>query len=68
MIEVSKTEGGGFVDYVWNKPTTNQLSNKVSYANSYKPWNWMIGSGVYLDDINHILKQKKESLSSLFLF
>ena len=60
LIDVSKNIDGGYVNYVWNKPTTNKLSPKVSYAISYKPWNWMIGSGIYLDDINIVLKQKKD--------
>ena len=59
LIEVSKNEEGGYVNYVWNKPTTGTLVNKISYAKSFKPYSWMIGSGVYLDDINKVLHQKK---------
>lgn len=60
LIDISKNLDGGYVNYVWNKPTTNKPSPKVSYAISYKPWNWMIGSGVYLDDIDIVLKQKRD--------
>jgi signal transduction histidine kinase len=60
LIDISKQKGGGFVEYVWNKPTTNRLANKVSYAISFEPLQWMIGSGVYLDDIEAVLHQKKE--------
>lgn len=60
LIDISKNIDGGYVNYVWNKPTTNKLSPKVSYAISYKPWNWMIGSGVYLDDIDTVLQKKKD--------
>jgi signal transduction histidine kinase len=59
LIDISKKDDGGYVNYVWNKPTTNKLSPKISYAISYKPLNWMIGSGVYLDNINDTLKEKK---------
>ncbi len=59
LIDISKREEGGFVDYLWNKPTTNKLTNKISYAISYEPFQWMIGSGVYLDDIESVLLQKK---------
>ncbi len=59
LIDISKKEDGGYVNYVWNKPTTNQLANKISYAVAYKPFKWMIGSGVYLDDIQVVLTQKK---------
>jgi len=60
LIDISKNSDGGYVNYVWNKPTTNKLSPKVSYAISYEPWNWMIGSGIYLDDIDIVLKKKKD--------
>ncbi len=60
LIDISKEKDGGYVSYVWNKPTTNQLTDKISYAISYKPWNWMIGSGVYLDDIKNVIKQKQK--------
>jgi signal transduction histidine kinase len=59
LIKVSKEDDGGFVEYVWNKPVTNKLAPKVSYAISYKPWGWMIGSGVYLDDIHKAVKEKE---------
>ncbi len=59
LIEISKKPDGGYVQYVWNKPTTNTLAPKISYASSFKPWNWMIGSGVYLDEIEKVLKEKK---------
>jgi len=59
LIDISKNKDGGYVNYVWNKPTTGTLVNKISYAQSFKPFSWMIGSGVYLDDINKVLNQKK---------
>ncbi len=31
LIDISKQPNGGFVNYVWNKPTTNQLTDKISY-------------------------------------
>ncbi|SMC09185.1 cache domain-containing protein [Nitratiruptor tergarcus] len=59
LIEVSKKPDGGFVQYYWNKPTTNTLAPKISYAKAYKPFNWMVGSGVYLDEIEKMIRQKK---------
>ncbi len=63
LIEVSKEPKGGYVNYVWNKPTTNTLEEKVSYAISYKPWKWMIGSGVYLKNVEEVIKEKKQEYS-----
>lgn len=59
LIEVSKQEEGGYVEYVWNKPIVNRLSPKISYAKAFTPWNWMVGTGVYLDTIEAELEKKK---------
>jgi len=42
--------GGGFVDYQWAKPGKPDPVAKTSYNTLYKPWGWVIGTGVYLDD------------------
>ncbi len=76
LIEVSKLPNGGYVNYVWNKPTTNTPAPKISYAMSYTPWKWMIGSGVYLDNIENVIQEKKDEyykkiskyLAQIFLF
>jgi signal transduction histidine kinase len=60
LIRVSKKSDGGYVNYVWNKPTTNTLEEKISYAISYKPWKWMIGTGVYLDNVKKEIEKKKK--------
>lgn len=61
LIEVSKQEDGGYVEYVWNKPIVNTLAPKISYAKAFRPWNWMVGTGVYLDTIEAELEKKKAS-------
>jgi len=63
LIDVAK-KGGGYVDYVWIKPTTKKPAKKISYATAFKPLEWMVGSGVYLDNINRILAKKKSEYSS----
>lgn len=60
LIDISQKEEGGFVEYQWLKPTTGTLSPKVSYAKSFEPWGWMVGTGVYLDEVKkHIQDQRK---------
>lgn len=43
---------GGFVDYVWPKAGQTGVTPKVSYATLFTPWSWIIGAGVYLDDVS----------------
>ncbi len=59
IIDVSKENKGGFVQYIWYKPEIKKEALKISYALSYKPWNWTIGTGIYLDEIDKVVKEKK---------
>ncbi len=51
MVKVSNEKGEGFVDYQWPKPGMTQPVPKVSYVKLYKPWGWIVGSGIYVDDL-----------------
>ena len=48
---VALTTGDGFVDYVGTRVGSSLPAAKVSYISYYKPWKWVVGTGVYLDDI-----------------
>jgi two-component system NarL family sensor kinase len=50
-------EGGGFVRYVWNKPSAGQQAPKLGYAIGLPRWNWMLGTGIYLDDVQATMAQ-----------
>lgn len=54
MVDVVKTSGSGFVYYMWPKPGSDTPVEKVSYVKGFKPWGWIIGSGVYNDTIHAI--------------
>ncbi len=44
-------KGGGFVDYWFPRPNHTQMEPKLSYATLFQPWGWVVGTGVYIDDI-----------------
>jgi methyl-accepting chemotaxis protein len=44
--------GAGFVDYRWPKLGFNEPVRKRSYVKLYEPWGWIVGSGIYLDDLD----------------
>ncbi|WP_350333306.1 methyl-accepting chemotaxis protein [Coralliovum pocilloporae] len=50
--KVVKAEGGGIVDYMWPKPGQENPSLKLSYVAYFEPWDMVIGTGAYLDDIS----------------
>ncbi|MDY0249347.1 MAG: methyl-accepting chemotaxis protein [Pseudomonas sp.] len=51
FVRTAKQQGSGFVSYRWPMPGASDPVDKISYVQLFKPWNWVIGSGVYLDDI-----------------
>ena len=65
-------EGGGFVRYLWQKPSTRALTPKLAYAISLQRWNMVIGTGLYLDDIQGTLaqidRQVDENVASTMLW
>ena len=52
---ICRTDGSGYVDYLWPKPIqSGELTNKqpkLSYVRLFEEWDWIIGSGIYIDDI-----------------
>jgi len=62
LIAVSQEENGGYVQYEWIKPTTGIISKKISYAKSFEPWAWMVGTGVYLDEVEKLILAQRVAL------
>lgn len=51
MVDVVQTDGAGFVSYQWPKPGAEDPQPKISYVAGYEPWGWVVGSGIYVDDV-----------------
>ena len=61
MVEVVDKSNEGYVTYNWPKPkegggVTEELFPKLSYAKKFEPWGWMIGSGIYVDDVDAAMR------------
>ena len=60
--------GHGFVTYDWPKPlagggTSSELYEKLSYIKKFDGWNWVIGSGIYIDDLDkRVMTEVKEEV------
>jgi methyl-accepting chemotaxis protein len=57
FADLVKAKGSGFVDYLWPKPGADAPVRKVSYVQGFEPWGWVIGSGIYLDDLDAALRK-----------
>jgi methyl-accepting chemotaxis protein len=54
FAKFAREPGGGYVDYVWPKPGFDDAVPKISYVKSSPSWGWVIGSGIYIDDVDSI--------------
>jgi len=51
MVAIAKSKGAGMINYLWPKPGADAPVGKTSYVQLFEPWGWIIGSGVYIDDV-----------------
>ncbi|WP_306478446.1 cache domain-containing protein, partial [Methyloversatilis sp.] len=55
MVAVAKADGAGFVDYMWPRPGSTDPVAKVSYVRAFAPWGWIVGSGIYVDEVDALI-------------
>mgnify|MGYP000545356087 CR=1 FL=1 len=72
FTETVRKHDKGYVDYRWPKPGEAEPVMKISYVQGFQPWGWIIGSGIYVDDVDKaffdgLLKQAAISLLSIGL-
>lgn len=62
FVKVVRNEGAGFVEYMWPKPGREAPVPKLSYVKGFEPWGWVIGSGIYIDDVDQIFQSRALAL------
>ena len=67
ILQIARNKGEGFFEYNWFKPGySGKKFKKISFFKLFKPYNWIIGTGLYLDDIeNQIKKQLLSTISNI---
>ncbi len=55
FVQVCRADGEGLVDYFWPKPGSDEPVAKISYVKLFRPWGWIIGTGIYIDDVDHLV-------------
>ncbi|QGZ32531.1 cache domain-containing protein [Stutzerimonas stutzeri] len=60
----SASSGEGFQRYAWQKPSTGQFAAKLAYVVMLDRWGWMLGTGLYLEDVDQAIMQVREEVSS----
>jgi len=52
MVETVQKSGAGFVDYLWQwQEDSEKIVPKISYVRGFQPWGWVIGTGIYVEDV-----------------
>jgi len=64
FVKVCKEKGEGAVEYMWPKHEGSEPVPKVSYVKLYKPWGWIVGSGIYIDDVQ---REKRKTTSIILI-
>nr|WP_320191612.1 cache domain-containing protein [uncultured Desulfobacter sp.] len=67
FVDICLAKGQGYVDYLWPKPTENGLTEdqpKISYVSLFKPWGWVVGTGVYIEDIELDAQKRLDAIVS----
>lgn len=64
IIQAGLKEGGGFTDYWFPKAGETDPSPKRGYSLAFKPFNWVIGTGNYIDDINRVVAGSQQQATA----
>ncbi len=64
FAKVCKEKGEGFVDYYWPKYGDDKPQPKLSFVKLFKEWNWIVGTGIYIDDIEAAVAAKTEAIET----
>jgi methyl-accepting chemotaxis protein len=58
FVDTVKKDGAGYVDYLWPRPGASEPEPKRSYVKPFAPWGWIMGSGVYVDDVQSVARKE----------
>lgn len=62
MVQTVQEDGQGFVDYLWPKPGSDEPVPKTSFVVEFEPWGWILGSGIYLDELHAAVAANRSDL------
>ncbi|MEH0021236.1 MAG: cache domain-containing protein [Desulfobacter sp.] len=57
MVDIAQKDGQGFVRYYWPKPGSSEPVPKISFVKLHPSWEWIIGSGIYIDDVRKEIRE-----------
>lgn len=68
FVRIAKDTGDGYLKYMWQwEDNPNRIEPKLSYVKSFEKWNWIIGTGIYLDDVRNEIANLTSKIISISL-
>lgn len=64
FVNVCKSKGQGTVDYLWPKPGFKEPVPKLSYVKLFEPWGWIIGTGIYVEDVDAAILNREMDIAA----
>ena len=64
IVKLCQEKGEGFVQYKWRQPGETIPLPKLNYARTIPKWNWIVTTGIYLNDIDSLVAQEREKIHS----
>jgi methyl-accepting chemotaxis protein len=67
FVKAAQAPEGGFVRYLWPKPGEEKPVPKLSFVKRFVPWGWVIGTGIYIDDVDLAWRKSAVTAAGLAL-
>jgi signal transduction histidine kinase/DNA-binding response OmpR family regulator/HPt (histidine-containing phosphotransfer) domain-containing protein len=62
MVQVARDKGEGYTSYFWRRLGEEKPIEKLTYSKDFPQWKWVIGSGLYVDDVATEMARRKEKM------
>ena len=67
FVNKVRSQGSGYVDYIWQwKDNPERVVSKISYVKLFEPWGWIIGTGIYVEDVRSDIASITQNLFIIF--
>lgn len=65
IIQMAKSDGQGYINYTWSKIGSDKDDPTIAYFKYFKPWNWIVVTGVYIDEVHSKTAEKRKELNNM---
>lgn len=68
MVKIVKDKSNGYLEYSWQYYNNkDRVEDKISYVQNFAPWNWIVGTGIYINDVNSIVKKTNNYILTIVI-